>query len=159
MVRRSSRNAGKNVDYKEKPEKVKEFIVSSSSDESDSESQDADMQEDVNSKDITKKVEIKEKKVRKVPQKKVRAKKFRKGKWNPLIQIVHYDFLKNEPDHDVKLDDSVRMSNLNAIRAVFTNDLKLMEKVFFDTKNISTLNACWSPDIDMTALDYLAQRN
>ena len=117
------------------------------------------MQEDVNSKDITKKVEIKEKKVRKVPQKKVRAKKFRKGKWNPLIQIVHYDFLKNEPDHDVKLDDSVRMSNLNAIRAVFTNDLKLMEKVFFDTKNISTLNACWSPDIDMTALDYLAQRN
>lgn len=48
---------------------------------------------------------------------------------------------------------------MNAIRAVFTEDMKLMEKVFFDKKNISTLNAYWSPDIKLTALDYMALRN
>lgn len=51
------------------------------------------------------------------------------------------------------------MTNLNAIRAVFTNDLTLMNKVFFDKQNISTINACVSPDIKLTALDYLAMRN
>lgn len=89
----------------------------------------------------------------------MRRKKFRKGKWNPDIEIVKYDLFKNQPGKEIKVDDSVRMNNLNAIRAVFTGDLALMEKVFYDKKNISTLNACVSPDIQMTALDYLAMTN
>ena len=89
----------------------------------------------------------------------LRKRKFKIGKWNPEIELVKYDLYKNMPDKNIKIEDSVRMSNLNAIRAVFTNDTALMEKIFFDKNNISTLNACWSPDINLTAIDYLAMRN
>jgi len=51
------------------------------------------------------------------------------------------------------------MNNLNAIRAVFTDDLKLMQKAFYDKDNVSTLNAHWSPDIQECAIDYMAKRN
>jgi len=96
---------------------------------------------------------------RKIREPVLRKRKFRKGKWNPDIVLAKYDMYKNQPNHELINDDSVRMTNLNAIRAVFTNDLALMSKVFYDKKNISTLNATISPDINLTALDYLAMRN
>ena len=67
--------------------------------------------------------------------------------------------VKNQPNHELINDDSVRMTNLNAICAVFTNDLALMSKVFYDKKHISTLKATISPDVNLTALDVLAIRN
>ena len=73
--------------------------------------------------------------------------------------LAKYDMYKNQPSHELINDDSVRMTNLNAIRAVFTNDLALMSKVFYDKKHISTLNATISPDVNLTALDFLAMRN
>lgn len=164
FVRRSSRNSLKpKVDYSEKKDDPKEFEESSSDYEESSDQEsvsvveidsDQDMANDETKK--TKRVK-KGKKEKKAP--KTRKRKFKKGKWNPNIEIVKYDLYKNAPDKNLKVDDSVRMSNLNAIRAVFTEDLKLMEKVFFDKQNISTLNAYWSPDIKLTALDYMALRN
>jgi hypothetical protein len=53
----------------------------------------------------------------------------------------------------------VRTTNLNAIRAFFTNELALMSKVFYDKKHISTLNATIFPDVNLTVLDFLAMRN
>ena len=73
--------------------------------------------------------------------------------------LAKYDMYKNQPNHELINDDSVRMTNLNVIRAVFTNDLALMSKVFYDRKHISTLNATISPDVNLTALDFLAMRN
>jgi hypothetical protein len=48
----------------------------------------------------------------------------------------------------------VRTTNLNAIRAFFTNELALMSKVFYDKKHISTLNATISPDVNLTVLNF-----
>ena len=40
---------------------------------------------------------------------------------------------KNKPHSDIMgLDDSVAITDLNVIRAVYTDDLKLLQKIFFD---------------------------
>jgi len=151
--RKSARAAAKpKPDYKEKQVLAKEFVISSSS-ESESESEASGLDE-TKTED-----KVKKEAVKKVKKQVIRKRKFKKGKWNPDIELLKYSVFKDQPGRELKKDDSVRMTNLNAIRAVFTNDLALMEKVFFDREAVSTLNAVWSPDIELTALDYLALRN
>ena len=94
-------------------------------------------QEDPEGKDNSPKKLGKRIRVKKV--KAPRPRKFKKGKWNPDIDVVPYSLHRDHPSKDPLVDDCIKMNNLNAIRAVFNNDLKLMEKVYFDVKNISTL--------------------
>ena len=47
------------------------------------------------------------------------------------------------------------MSNLNLFRAVNTNDLKLLSKVFYEKKLISSLNVSWSADFKETPIDII----
>lgn len=162
-TRRSSRVAEKpKVDYKEKNVKIIQLGYDSPSESSSlSESEDADKILEILDQPPAED-QVKQKKVPKPRKKKdpvLRKRKFIKGKWNPDIVLARYDMYKNQPNHELINDDSVRMTNLNAIRAVFTNDLALMSKVFYDKKHISTLNATISPDVNLTALDFLAMRN
>ena len=56
-----------------------------------------------------------------------------------------YDLYKNKPSSDLLgQDDSVAITNLNIIRAVFTDDLNLLKKIFFDRESTSTINPTWS---------------
>ena len=47
------------------------------------------------------------------------------------------------------------MSNLNLFRAVNTNDMKLLSKVFYGKNYISSLNVSWSADFKETPIDLI----
>jgi hypothetical protein len=154
-TRRSARVAHQpKVDYKEKNVKIIDIGISLSDSSSSEQEEIIEVLEQLPAESDIPKEKVKKPRKKREPV--LRKRKFKKGKWNPDITLAKFDLYKNKPSHDLINDDSTRMTNLNMIRAVFTNDLTLMNKVFSDKKSISTLNAVVSPDINLTALDYLA---
>ena len=152
-VRRSIRNLDTNkVNYAEPKVTIKEFDIKESSDEDDDEASDESNQlqgqsgqNNANQEDGSSPKKKKGEKKKKEKVKKIKKRKFKKGKWNPDIEIARFDLYKNKPSSELLgKDDSIAISNLNIIRAIFTDDLKLLKKIFFDKESTSTMNPIWS---------------
>eukprot|EP01015_Nassula_variabilis_P005856 TRINITY_DN1440_c0_g2_i9.p1 TRINITY_DN1440_c0_g2~~TRINITY_DN1440_c0_g2_i9.p1 ORF type:complete len:1034 (-),score=302.89 TRINITY_DN1440_c0_g2_i9:4-3060(-) len=85
--------------------------------------------------------------------------KFKKGVFNPAVTIVdHYEFLES-PSNDFIQDASVKNSNKNLIRAAYTKNHKLLEKILSSSLKISTLFETWGPESDEDALYYIFKNN
>ena len=63
------------------------------------------------------------------------------------------------PSSDLFLDCCIRCNNKNIIRAVVTDNERLLKKGIAETKKISNLLAYWSPEDKKTALDHIIDKN
>ena len=88
-----------------------------------------------------------------------RPKEFKKGRWNPDIELVDHDKYKDDPTDNLNLDCCIRCNNKNIIRAVLTENERLLKKGIEATKTISNLCAYWSPECQWTSMEHIVSRN
>jgi ankyrin repeat protein/predicted DNA-binding WGR domain protein len=91
---------------------------------------------------------------------KVKAKPttFKKGKWNPNVVLVEKCLQLESESAVPNFECSARNSNREVIRAAYTKNKKLFEKIIKSDKKISRLTERWGVDNDITALKILIER-
>ena len=83
---------------------------------------------------------------------------YKRGTWNPDIQIIHEDKIRDSTDPSMLMDCCTRCSNRNVHRAALTGSERLLNTCIFEKAKITNLNACWGPDQQQTPLEILLQR-
>ena len=101
----------------------------------------------------------KEEKAEKPKKPKKMPTEFKKGKWNPNISLIDTDKYREAGDDQVFLDCCIRCNNKNIIRAAVTGNTVLLMKGINHKDNIASLTAYWSPEVKLTAMDYIVTGN
>jgi hypothetical protein len=84
---------------------------------------------------------------------------FKKGKWNPSIELTDVDRIRESKSNDLIFECCIRCNNKNVIRAALTENKTLMKKCLEAKNKISAMDAYWSPEIKLTAIEYIAIQN
>ena len=84
---------------------------------------------------------------------------FKKGKFNNLVSIVTFEKEREEKSDSILTTCCVRCSNRNVIRAVLTNNIKLLKECATDNKKISSLFDTWSAEIGYNSFYYAMTTN
>jgi hypothetical protein len=83
---------------------------------------------------------------------------YKRGKWNPDIQIIQEDKVRDATDSQMTMGCCTRCNNRNVHRAALTGNAKLLNACIFAKAQITNLNACWGPDQPQTPLEILLER-
>ena len=85
--------------------------------------------------------------------------KYRKGKWNPNVEIIEKcEMLQSEKDDFIDYE-SMRANNKNVIRAAYTGNIKLLEKIASIDYAVSSFFERWGPECDMNAIELIFKNN
>jgi len=109
--------------------------------------------------DTGKKEVKKETKKRATKPKKEKPKVFKKGKLNPLVEEIEVNRMLEDPSDEIFDEGNVYANNKNVIRAVYTGNHKLLEKLLSSHKVISTPQQTWSCDNELSAFEYAIKMN
>src|SRR3990167_751 len=77
---------------------------------------------------------------------------FKKGKWNPNVEIVEKCHQLESDSLVPNFECSTKNSNREVIRAVVTNNGKLLEKILSSDGKITSLEQSWGIENDQTAV-------
>ena len=93
-------------------------------------------------------------KAKKPPKPKKRPDTYKKGKWNPRVDVTKYHDLLMNPSGEIIKYGSTKTDNKNLMRAVYTKNYALLEKILKTDYCLSTLHQEWAPENSTTALEY-----
>jgi len=148
----TTKKGKKEVTRASKKKVGEEKVIETKKDDIDGGEEDKEEESDTEKKK-KKKQKQKTEKVKRPPKAKKMPDVYKKGMWNPNVEVITHHRLLMDPSDDMVDYDSVKTNNKNLLRAVYTKNYTLLEKILKTDYSLSKLHQEWAPENNITALE------